>query len=181
MCKSSRILTETAISGRSRPYHREPGDRRWRIAPAAPPGRLTAPTSLCKQGQGNMSKNNHRQPPFHSLGRPAQLSRTELHVVSRSADANRNIDSEPPTAPEPFVTAKEAARFLCLSVRRVLEMARVGPGQKAHLAVSLERVSSRRNHKPISCEVWLRSRQAVPPDLDRRSNVEEPERMVKSG
>jgi len=126
VCKSSRILTETAISGRSRPYHRERRDRRWRIAPAAPPGRLTAPTSPCKQGQGNMSKNNHRQPPFHSLGRPAPLSRTELHVVSRSEDANRIIDSDPPTEPEPFVTAKEAGRFLCLSVRRVLEMARLG-------------------------------------------------------
>jgi hypothetical protein len=28
--------------------------------------------------------------------------------------------------PEPFVTAKEAALFLCLTVRRVLEMARSG-------------------------------------------------------
>ena len=73
-----------------------------------------------------MSRNHHRQPGFDPPGRPAPLSRTELHVVTRSADANRNIDSEPPTAPEPFVTAKEAARFLCLSVRRLLEMARVG-------------------------------------------------------
>ena len=73
-----------------------------------------------------MSRNHHRQPAFDPPGHQAPLSRTELHVVTRSADANRNIDSDPPTAPEPFVTAKEAARFLCLSVRRVLEMARVG-------------------------------------------------------
>lgn len=73
-----------------------------------------------------MSRNHHRQPAFDPPGRPAPLSRTELRMVTRSADANKSIDSDPPTAPEPFVTAKEAARFLCLSVRRVLEMARVG-------------------------------------------------------
>jgi hypothetical protein len=73
-----------------------------------------------------MRKNQHRQPAFNPPGRPVPLSGTELYVVTRSGDANRNIASDPPTAPEPFVTAKEAARFLCLSVRRVLEMARVG-------------------------------------------------------
>jgi len=73
-----------------------------------------------------MSKNNHRQPAFNPLGRPAPIPSTELHVVPRPADASRNIDSDPQIAPEPFVTAKEAARFLCITVRRVLEMARVG-------------------------------------------------------
>jgi excisionase family DNA binding protein len=79
--------------------------------------------------------------------------------------------------PEPFVTPQEAAAFLRLSTRRILEMARSGQlpahplgigrrhrwrfrlGELAHAMVA------------TSSATLIRSSQAAPRDLDRRNDV----------
>lgn len=62
---------------------------------------------------------------------PALMVSNELHPRKTSLEVllASSVDRAKPQGiaiPEPFVTAKEAAQFLCLTVRRVLEMARSG-------------------------------------------------------
>ena len=54
------------------------------------------------------------------------LSRNGLSPNISPDPADMPVKQRPPANPEPFVTAKEAASFLCLTVRRVHEMARLG-------------------------------------------------------
>ena len=54
------------------------------------------------------------------------LARTGRFVRISQQPGDRLARQEAATRPEPFVTAKEAASFLCLTVRRVLQMARSG-------------------------------------------------------
>jgi hypothetical protein len=56
----------------------------------------------------------------------SQLPRNGHPLSSRSDPEDTAAKTRVAGILEPFVTAKEAANFLCLTVRRVLEMARVG-------------------------------------------------------